>query len=275
MKALPLLFPMVLALWAAEPSSAVAQEPPRTGQLYVADVVGIVSVIVEDRIIELKAGDSIPAEGSVIETSPDSNVSLIFSNGTALFLEQNGKLEIRRFAQEFFASTLTVDGSEPSISHTNVNVIRGQVVLNTPNLASGTTMAYHTPHSIINIRGQLVHFDVKPEQTKVYVLNGNVTVRAGDMDPVGSVVWTGQQAIVAANAQGSVEVSAARPESVDNLEQKVTKTEQAKATVFFQTPQTLAGSPGESPDTPPEAKRVVPVVLPVEMVVSPSSIPNE
>ena len=104
----------------------------------------------EGRITTLRKGRVVVGNGSLISTGKKSSTTLVFSNQTAIFLDENTEIEVKRFDQEPFApnNNLLI---EPSNSATRIIVKIGRVVIDTPRLQSGTHMAFETRHSHIEI----------------------------------------------------------------------------------------------------------------------------
>jgi hypothetical protein len=184
------------------------------GKFYVSSVTGTAECVTQGRLIDskegglvgnegritvLKKGTVVVANGSVISTGKNSNVTLVFSNQTAMYLDENTELEIKRFDQEPFQpnNNLLI---EPSNSATLAVVKIGRVIVDTPRLLSGTTMAFETRHSNITIlnvvpSGQKAFIEVTERQTHVAMIAGEANVT-----PIGAHVVTrltaGRQAFV-------------------------------------------------------------------------------
>ena len=163
------------ALCCAVALSALAQENV-SGKVYVAEVNGGVTFTQGGKLIKLKKGDSLSAEGARIETAPGATVVLVYSNGTSIFISENTTVEIRKFVQKPFPKGVDTATNEPSISDTVVNVIRGTVIVTTNVLATGSSMVYLTPQSSIKIRSQEVVIEVRDQDTRVTMLSGDATV---------------------------------------------------------------------------------------------------
>jgi hypothetical protein len=153
----------------------------------------------EGRITVLRKGRVIVGNGAVISTGKGSSATLVFSNQTAMFLDENTEIEVRRFDQEPFApnNNLLI---EPSNSATRIILKIGRVVVDTPRLQSGTRMAFETRHANIDIlnvepAGEKVFIEVTEKQTHVAMIQGEA-----DVTPLGAHVvtrlTTGKQAYV-------------------------------------------------------------------------------
>ncbi len=169
------------------------------GKIYVSNVNGVVTCVSDGRILELKKGDSIMARGAIFESAEKSNATLVFSNGTGVYVDEKTKFEVRRFEQEFFApnNNLRV---EPSNSNTVVRFNSGRVVLSTPRLLSGTTMIYETDLAQVLVRGEKLMIESTEKQTHVAMIEGGATVNPkgpdGKFVSIGKRLTTGQEAFV-------------------------------------------------------------------------------
>jgi hypothetical protein len=260
------------ALFCAVVLSALAQESV-LGKVYVSEVNGGVTFMEGGKQIVLKKGDSLSAQGARIQTAPGASVVLVYSNGSSLYISEKTIVEIRKFVQKPFPTGVDTSTNEPSISDTLVLVTQGTVVVTTNNLATGTTMTYLTPQSQIKVRGQEVVIEVQDQDTKVTTVSGDVTVTPANAAPgsVGSVVQTGQVATVV-TAPGSlaaetVQVTALDPSTANAFAPQIAAAERAQQTVVFATV-----TPADSSTTEVQAKPVVPVNLPVQLTVSPSTL---
>lgn len=210
---LALLFP---ALSRAELS------PPKTllGKFLVSTVNGTATCVSEGRIFELKKGDTVTARGSTVETVGKSNVILVFSNGTGVYVDSATRLEVVKFDQEYFApnNNLRV---EPSNSSTVVKMKTGRVVVSTPRLLSGTTMFYETPHVAVGIRGDKLLIEANERQTHVAMISGQATVNPrnseGQFVSIGKRLVTGQEAFIKYTAGGPELVESSPPAEVAPL----------------------------------------------------------
>jgi len=260
------------ALCCAVALSALAQENV-SGKVYVAEVNGGVTFTQGGKLIKLKKGDSLSAEGARIETAPGATVVLVYSNGTSIFISENTTVEIRKFVQKPFPKGVDTATNEPSISDTVVNVIRGTVIVTTNVLATGSSMVYLTPQSSIKIRSQEVVIEVRDQDTRVTMLSGDATVTPLNAPPgsVGQVLEAGQMATVTSSpgllAAETIQVTSLDQGALNAFALQVAAAERAQKIVVFETV-TPAGS-----DTPEvQAKPVVPVNLPVPLTVSPSTL---
>lgn len=173
------------------------------GKFFVNSVNGNVVCVIDGRVISPAKGDSFIARGAVIETKAGSKASLVFSNQTSLIVDENTRLEVETFEQEFFPpnNNLRV---EPSNSSTMVELSHGRVLISTPTLRSGTTMGYRTNQATVWIKGEKVVVETDEKRTHVLVVSGAVTVdshrSAGPAAVVGKRLVTGEEAFFTGGA---------------------------------------------------------------------------
>lgn len=253
--------------------SALAQESV-PGKVYVAEVSGGVTFVVGGKTIELKKGQTQPAQGARIDTAPGANLILVYSNGTSIFVDEKTAMEIRRFVQKPFPAGVDTAVIEPSSSDTMVSVTQGRVIITTNQLATGTSMIYLTPHAQVKIRGKEVVIEVRDQDTRITVVVGDATVTPLNAGPggVGQVLHTGQMAIVT-NASATtaaadlIRVMTVDPSVLNGFAAQIAAAERAQKIVLFETVNPAGGRPPEI-----QAKAVVPVDLPVPLTVSPSTL---
>lgn len=252
--------------------SALAQESV-PGKVYVAEVSGGVTFVVGGKTIELKKGETQPAQGARIDTAPGASLILVYSNGTSIFVDEKTAMEIRRFVQKPFAGGGDTAVIEPSSSDTLVSVTQGRVIITTNELATGTSMIYLTPHAQVKIRGKEVVIEVRDQDTRITVVVGDATVTPLNVRPggVGQVLHSGQMAIVTnastTTAAELIRVMTADPNVLNGFATQIAAAERAQKIVLFETVNPAGGRPPEI-----QAKAVVPVDLPVPLTVSPSTL---
>lgn len=200
MKSLPLF--CALGLLCSTPVASRAAITPQNnilGKFVVTSVNGTATCVTDGRILELKKGDTIVARGATVSTGPGANVIMVFSNGTGVYTDENTRLKIERFDQEFFAPNNNLR-IEPSNSTTRAKLISGRVVLSTPQLLSGTSMIYQTPHASVGIRGNKLVIEAAEEFSNIALIDGNATVNhreeGGGFVAVGRRISGGEEALV-------------------------------------------------------------------------------
>jgi hypothetical protein len=248
------------------------------GKIYVADVTGESQIDTGQKIEDLVKRSVYAVQGTVIETKAKSTDSLVYSNGTGVFFDAETRVEIRRFIQEPFTPNRSDMEVEPSISQTQAFVVRGIVGICTSKLVAGSNMTYKTPHASVNIRGRKLVIEVNEGVSKISMLEGDCTVRGGDLDMGGRILHVGEQAIVSPGPVGQpnlVEIVKIPDNEMSTLEEKVTMACMSKRTVYFETRDQGPGNAfGGDQASGPEivAIPVVPTNLTPDITISPSTL---
>lgn len=223
------------ALWAPAPTRAANHNP--TSKFFVADVDGDSEVDTGDKVDDLSRQSVYSAEGTVVETRPNSTNALVFSNGTGIFFDEDTRMEVKQFQQEPFVPNRTDMDMEPSISQTQTFIPHGTVGLCTSKLAAGSTMTYATPLGSVNITGGKLVVHAGGNSTVISDLEGTATVNAGDLDTGGLVLKDGQQAIITPGVNGAppqVQIQNIPSNQLPGLNARVTMACNAKKTVYFE-----------------------------------------
>ena len=97
--------------------NSVKRKSP-TSKFYVADVNGFSQVNTGEKIEDLTEKSVFDADGTVIETKPESDNAIVMSNGVGIYFKEDTKLAVKRFIQEPFQPNRTDLDSEPSVSQT-------------------------------------------------------------------------------------------------------------------------------------------------------------
>jgi hypothetical protein len=192
-----LTFATVIALSAgplAGSASAAAQSRNPVSKIYFSDIGGDAQIDTGDMVEDVQKRSVYTAQGTVIETKSRSDnednrkvfSTMVFSNGTGAFFDEDTRVEVRRFVQEPFIPNHSDMNVEPSISQTQAFLARGSVGLCNSKLVAGSNMTYSTPHGSVNIRGQKIVIDAAPNETVISMIEGDGTVRAGNMDMGGA-----------------------------------------------------------------------------------------
>ncbi len=237
------------------------------GKIYVAELAGGVSFTVGGSVSELKKGVTLPVQGARNETAPSAHVVYVYSNGTSLYIDEKTIIQIAKFVQMPFPKGTDLTVNEPSISHTLGRITQGRIIITTNKLATGTTMLYMTPHSVVKIRGKEVVIEVYDRETHVLVIDGDVTVTPQGPSGQGMPqdLQTGQEAVI--NDSGQIQVTAIDPVLAASFAGQIAAAERAQQLVVFET---VPGADG--PEI--QASSVVPGTLPVNLTVSPSTLPT-
>jgi hypothetical protein len=295
------IFVSVFSILAVVPAVVNAQSNKKSpaSKLYVSDVAGEAQINTGETIEDLNKRSVYSAQGTIIETKrPASDQdrtkaysTMVYSNGTGAFFDADTRVEIKRFVQEPFVPTRSDMDVEPSISQTQAFVSRGAVGLCTSKLVAGSNMSYSTPFATVNVRGQKVVIEAMPNETRISMLEGESSVKAGTMDMGGHTIHAGQQAIVRPNGAGqanTIEIIDIPKAQTARLDEKVAMACMAKKTVYFDVrsrqnsqinafnndgpSERTAGSPITTSDGEIVAIPVVPVNLPVQFTISPAAI---
>jgi hypothetical protein len=265
--------------------AAAAGKRNPTSKFYVADVEGISQVNTGEKIEELTKKSVHSAQGTIVETNPNSTNAIVYSNGTGVFIDHDTRLEVRRFVQEPFTPNRTDIEVEPSISRTQSFLSRGSIGLCTSKLVAGSSMIYRTSLATIAIRGRKVVIESNDKTTKVSLVQGDATVRGGEYDSGGVTLVSGQQAIVSAGREGSpnsIAVQEIPAADMKNMDDKVTVACMAKNTVYFEVAERkndnnsggVTAFDGSPTGQELVAVPVVPASLPAQFTVSPANLSN-
>jgi hypothetical protein len=248
-----------------------------TSKVFVADLTGESQIDTGEKIEALTKKSVYSAEGTIIETKVDSTDSLVLSNGTAIYVGADTRFEVKKFLQEPFSPNRNDLDVEPSISQTYVKIVRGAIGICTSKLVAGSSMVYTTPQATINIRGRKLMIEVEENETRVSLLEGDITV-LGDSLRDGQTLKPGQQAIIRKNAADQTATITVQPLSeaaIAQLDEKVALACISRRTVYFEVADRKGGN-GTAFDTEAPAEirpvEVVPANLPTRFTISPARI---
>lgn len=228
------------------PSHLSAQDQRKNpkSKVFVSDVSGEAQIDTGDNIQELTKKAVYTAQGAVIETKKAERdqdkdklfSTMVYSNGTGAYFDQDTRVEVKRFQQEPFTPNRGDMEVEPSISQTQAFVARGTVALCNSKLVAGSSMNYQTQLGQVNIRGQKVVIESQNEITKVSMLDGESTVKSNGTDLGGRVLRSGEQAIIRRqpNAPPQVLIQKIPQSEAAQLDDKVAQACMAKKTVYFE-----------------------------------------
>jgi len=240
-------------------------------KLFVADVTGESQIDLGDQKIEPLVKDGVHApEGSIIESKAASTDSLILSNGTALYVSADTRFEVKKFLQEPFSLNRADLDVEPSISQTFIKVLRGSVGICTSKLVAGSSMVYQTPQATINVRGRRLLIETSVDETRISLLEGDITVIGNELSP-GQILRPGQQAIAKKSTDENVVLTVRPIPDADKakLDELVSLACISRSTVYFE-----AVEKTENGDVTQEITPVhtTPAQRPTEFTVSPARI---
>lgn len=268
-----------------------------TSKIFLAEVKGEAQIRTPDRAYPARQATAFDAPGTIIETGEESHNAFVFSNGTGLFIDQNTRIEIGRFVQEPFQPKRLSMEYEPSISHSEVFVAQGFVGICTSSMVSGSSMTYSTPHASIAIRGQKVAIQSNPNETIVYLLEGDISVRGSDRRNSlgGHLLRAGERATIRPGSPGqppAITIAPIERSELSSLDGRVTVACNAKKTVTFEMIEKKSEAGIDGPGTTEAgggdasfdaggtgdeggeivARPTVPVQLPLNITVSPATL---
>lgn len=277
-----LVVSIVLALLCTSTLQAQSRKKNPTSKVYVAEVSGTAQIDTGETIDDLTKRSVYNAQGTVIETKEESTNAMVWSNGTGIYFAPNTRLEVKRFVQEPFIPNRKDMEVEPSISRTDTFLPRGTVGLCTSKLVAGSTMTYNTPHASVRLKGRKAVIEVNGGETKVSLLEGDVTVRAGERDRGGQVLQQGQQAII--RSDGTITIQPIPATEMRGLDDMVAMACMARKSVYFDTKNdedpaaeedvTAFGDTGDETEDNIEVIEVIPPRLPPVITVSAAAIPQ-
>lgn len=228
---------LVLAGGVAFAQSESKRKNP-TSKFYVAEVEGFAQVNTGEKIEDLTEKSVFDAEGTIIETKPDSTNALVMSNGVGLNFAPDTKLIVKRFQQEPFQPNRSDLETEPSVSQTRTLLARGSVGICSGKLVAGSSMVYDTPNGSVNLLSQNTQkaaVEINEDVTKVTLFEGAVTLR-GDNMAGGESLQPGQQAIIrkrGVNQPPEITIQPIPSDEKDRLEEMVNGACQARKKVYF------------------------------------------
>lgn len=236
---------MVACVFGPLSAHGQAKKKNPTSKLYVSDIGGEAQIDIGESIQDLAKKSVFNAEGTVIQTQKadkeeDKNKifsTMVFSNGTGAYFDQNTRVEMKKFVQEPFTPNRVDMDTEPSISQTQAFVARGAVGLCNSKQVAGSTMNYATAQGSVAIRGKKVVVEARDDETTISMLEGDSTVRAGALDLGGQTLKTGQQAIIRPGRAGGpnqVVIQNIPASQLAALDDKVAQACMAKKTVYFE-----------------------------------------
>ncbi len=212
-----------------------AKEKNPTSKLYVAGLTGDAEIDTGERIEDLDEKSVHNAQGTVIETKPTGSNAMVFSNGMGVYLIPDSRMEVNKFRQEPFIPNRTDLETEPSISQTAMNVSRGAVGICPARLVAGSSMVFSTPAGSVSVRSGNLVVESDENETRISLISGDVTVRAGENDSGGTQLADGQQAVISHGPNGETSITL-RPipaEVRPQMEDYASMACMARRTVYF------------------------------------------
>lgn len=246
---------LTLVAPAAHAQRQLGKKKGPTSKLYLAETVGDAQITSEGRSYSPKQSTAFDAPGTVIETKSEAHQAFVYSNGTGMYVDADTRVEIDRFVQEpFRPDRNNTPEIEPSISQSDVFVARGQIGICTGQLVSGSTMNYATPHASLNIRGGKISIKTDENESIIYMIEGDATVRGGTRDLGGTLLRSGEQAVIRPGPPGQPPMITVGPidrSTAANLDEKVTAACNARKTVSFETIERKSEEGLEGSESPP------------------------
>lgn len=256
-------------------ADAATKRKNPTSKLYVADVEGISSINLGDKIEDLNKKSVYNAEGTILETDPKSRNAIVLSNGTGVAFDPDTRVEMKRFVQEPFTPNRTDLETEPSVSQTSAFIPKGSVGLCTSKMVAGSTMDYSTRQANISIRARKLVIDASDNSTTVSLLEGEVTIKDGQLAG-GQSLKAGQQAVITRASDFSPPTIIIQPipqDQVKAIEKKAALACMARKTVYFDEAgrkENLKNEKDIFTETPSDDG---PEIIPVEVL--PGTIPTD
>jgi hypothetical protein len=146
---------ILIAIWTC--SSVWAQAVPPIGKIVSAT--GMVTVEHTEAVvlqanlpsgpIEAKIGDLV-FQGDVLNTGPDTKVSITFTDGTAFNLSPNARMELNEFVYD----------AKSQSNSSLFSIAKGTFTFVAGNVAKSGDMKVDTPVGIMGIRGTTPHVEV-------------------------------------------------------------------------------------------------------------------
>ncbi len=288
---LRLLLLGTLALLVITPSALAQRQLGKkkgpVSKIYVADSSGDSTIQSGEKIYTTRQSTAFDAPGTVIETKAGAHNAIVYSNGTAMFVDESTRVEIGQFTQEPFQpqGESTMDSRyEPSMSKSDVFLAHGAIGLCTSQLVSGSSMVYSTALASVNIRGGKIVMEAHPDETYVDLLEGDATVRGGK-DVGGQVLRPGERAIIrpsgAAGQPPSITIQPIPNEARKVDDERTGLACSARKSVTFEALARTTGEAGESEaagadnsDQEITVHPAVPAAPPTNVVISPDRMPG-
>jgi len=188
-------------------AAAHAQTPTRNpvSKIYVADAEGESQVDIGKKISVLAKKAVYKGEGSAIETKANSNASIVLSNGIGIYFDVSTRTLIRGFSQAPFRPSGSDMEDEPSISRTDMYINFGVVGVSTSKMAAGSTLLFDSSLATAEVHGRQAVFQVGDNLTKISMLLGDATIRAGAWDGARQLKG-GQQMIIRPGRPGQANI---------------------------------------------------------------------
>lgn len=231
----------MLSVAAAFACAALGHAQDRVvGKLFIVDVNGDVHLVSSGKVVPFKAGETIQCKNITIESGPESSSSGVLSNNTGLFIGPNSRIELTRFEQAPFAADPNRVEDEPSISNIEGVIYSGTFAFCLANQVFGSTAKYSVLGADVTVRGKRVVTEATDTKSTFYVVEGEVTVKAGPADQAGTIVQSNKQVSITPGVGGEypiITVSDIDPKAVERLNNALSAACLARRAVFFAAPE--------------------------------------
>ena len=239
---------------AATASVAHAARKSPTSKLYVADLEGESQINTGSEIDDLTKKSVYNASGTTIDTKPTSNISIVLSNGTGIFVDVDTHLSFSDFQQEPFRPNRSDLDDEPSISRSVTYLHHGVIGVSTSKLVAGSSLIVNTDLMSASIHGRQSVIDAKDNLTVISMITGDATVQAGPLDHP-RLLKERQQMFIRPGKPGEpneVYVQETAPGEEEGLnkwlEDRVETADSARKLVYFESLPNAGGSKGAGTD---------------------------
>ncbi|MDB4345706.1 FecR domain-containing protein [bacterium] len=190
--------------------SAISAHAAQIASAKITAVEGVISKSSLDGSVSPLALGDILIEGDIVNVAELSTVTLVFSNGSEIVIQENSSLNIAKLQQEPFSGNQSYEQlqADPSKSQVLLELSYGELDGHVKSLRSGSTFEVDTPLGTASIRGttfkvsyitiqngaevQSVVFSVENKEGRVSVAkktttvnaDGSVTVVKSESEPV-------------------------------------------------------------------------------------------
>ncbi len=116
-------------------------------------------------------------EGAVITTGEGGGLTLVFASGATATIGEKSEITVSKFEQQTFeASSVNYRKGEPSISATELKIVKGSITSRVSKLKAESTYVIKTPIGAAGVRGTTfrVSFDPQLKMLKVETAEGKV-----------------------------------------------------------------------------------------------------
>ncbi|HUG09887.1 MAG TPA: hypothetical protein VMM36_02680 [Opitutaceae bacterium] len=231
----------VISVVAAIAAASLCQAQDRiVGKMFIVDVAGDAHLVDAGKVVTFEAGDTLQCKNIVLESGPESNMTAVLSNNTGFYLGPNSRIELTRFEQAPFAADPSRIEDEPSISNIEGVIYSGTFAFCMANQVFGSTSKYSVLGADVSVRGKRIVTEATDTKTIFYVVEGEVTVKAGPDDQAGTVVQSNQQVSITPGVGGAfpvIAVSEIDPSAGDKLNNALSAACLARRAVFFASPE--------------------------------------